>query len=210
MSVIRFWNQIYESGRVSVSAEAGRDTRDLREAIAVIEAEWRWELAFDPPPPLMDAAVWAVLGFYRACQFLVYREIEPATITGEFESACPFTPTPTVCYSVDLAFRMLPDLFALARGLSNDDPLVKGLQTLGQSWPLSSVGMPGIDAIDVSAFIDDRSLARLYADRIIERDDRSRLGEPRVGRLVRDSLLGQPQLAPRLFEAVQEPAPQSK
>jgi hypothetical protein len=210
MSVVRFWNQIHESGQVDVSAEPAVETRDLVEAIFAVEADWRLALAFDPPPLLIDAAVWAVLRLHRACQFLVYREIDAATIAQEFRAACPFTPSPPVCYSVDLAFRMFPDLFTLARGLSHDDPLVKGLSDVGRRWPLSSVGMPELDAVDVSVFIDDRSLARLYADRIIERQDRSRLSDVRVVRLVRDALIGQPQLAPRMFEAVNEPAQSAK
>ena len=201
MSVVEFWNQIHESGSVSVATEMPVESRELIEAISATESDWRLELAFEPPPLRMDAAVWGALRMYRACQFLVYREIDAATITREFEVPCPFEPSPQTCYSVDLAFRVLPEVFNLARGLSHDDPLVKGLHELGRHWPLSSVGMKDFSEVDISPFIDQPSLQRLYIDRIIERNDASRLADARVKKLVFESLSSHPHLAPRIFES---------
>jgi hypothetical protein len=114
-------------------------------------------------------------------------------------------PSPEVCYSTDLALRVLPQLLALARGVALDDPLVIGLNTLAHDWPLSSVGVPEVTNVDESPFIDHPTLRRLYADRIIERRDVSRLTDPRVVAAVREALGAHAaDLAPTLFPAISE------
>jgi hypothetical protein len=90
---------------------------------------------------------------------------------------------------VDLAFQFLPELISLARGIAEQDPLVEGLRTLAAAWPLSSVGVRDLpDYLDVTPFIDEPCLRRLYADRIVERKDLLRLNHPAAREAVREAL----------------------
>lgn len=152
-------------------------------------------MACEAPVLVIEAAAWAASRLYRCAQFLVYREIGPDIVEAEFAQACP-APSPEVCYSVDLAFCFLPDLIALARGISPEDPLTLGLTDLARRWPLSSVGVRGIgEDLGDLGFLDDPSLRRLYADRIIERGDVERLREWRAAEAVREALGAFPRLA---------------
>jgi hypothetical protein len=94
-------------------------------------------------------------------------------------------------------------LIKLARGISEEDPLVTGMLALARTFPLSSVGVSGIDNVNIDAFIAHPSLRRLYADRIIERDDVSRLSHPAAREAVREALGAFPELAPKLAAALE-------
>src|SRR5437867_9387461 len=147
VSLIEFWNNLHESGDLRVDApggaESAADEAALRAGIAQVEAHWRLELAGEPAPRVMPVAVWAAQTIYRACQFLVYREIDPQAASEALAIACPLPPTsPEICYSADLALRVLPDVLTLARAASPDDPLVAALREIARRWPLSSVGEP--------------------------------------------------------------------
>jgi hypothetical protein len=198
MSALPFVDALLESGRVRVPSSRAAPA-DLEAAVAALDHEVRPGLAFEAPA--LDAAVasWALTILYRGCQSLVYRDIDADAVRDALSQPCPAAePSPSVCYSADLAFRYLPDLLALARGVAADDPLVTGLTELARRWPLSSVGVKGLEGPDVSSFVGDPALLQLYVDRIIERADQSRLTEPRVNEAVRTALGGYPELAPAI------------
>ena len=196
-----FVHALLDSGRVSVPPdETALD--DLSTAVGVLDAAARPELAFEPPALSAAAAAWALEVLYRACQALVFREVDAAQVRRVLARPCPAPPSPAVCYSADLALRYLPDVLALARGIAPDDPLVGGLTTLARAWPLSSVGVPELGEVDPWTFLGDRSLRQLYVDRIIERGDAARLAHPEVRAAVRESLGAYPELAPKLTTAL--------
>ena len=130
------------------------------------------------------------------------REVDAASVQQALAAPCPRPPSASVCYSADLSLRYLPDLLSLARGIAPDDPLVAGLTALARAWPLSSVGVAGMEDLDVSAFVDHPSLRQLYVDRIIERGDVSRLKHPAVRAAVGEALGAYPDLAPRVAAAL--------
>jgi hypothetical protein len=74
-------------------------------------------------------------------------------------------------------------------------------------WPLSAVGIAGLEKLNLYSFIDHPGLRRLYADRIIAAGDTLRLGDPRMDDFLRADLGIHHQLAPaiaaKLFEPVQ-------
>lgn len=195
MSALAFVQALLETGRVRVPE--GRDApADLDAAVAELDRAIRPELAFDPPAVDPAAAGWAVTVLYRGCQALVFRDIDADAVRDALSRPCPSAASPAVCFSADLALRYLPDLLSLARGIAADDPLVAGLTDLARRWPLSSVGVKELGAVDVSPFMDHSSLRQLYVDRIIERGDTSRLADPLVREAVRAALGGFPELAP--------------
>jgi hypothetical protein len=198
MSALPFVDALLESGRVRVPSSRAAPA-DLEAAVAALDHEVRPELAFEAPALDVPVASWALTILYRGCQSLVYRDIDADAVRDALSQPCPAAePSPSVCYSADLAFRYLPDLLALARGVAADDPLVTGLTELARRWPLSSVGVKGLEGLDVSSFVGDPALLQLYVDRIIERADRRRLTEPRVNEAVRTALGGYPELAPAI------------
>jgi MoxR-vWA-beta-propeller ternary system domain bpX4 len=197
-----FIESIQDSGHVIVDTEMPAEGSAIESAIRSMDAMWRAELAFEAPELMMSAAIWAAVRMYRACQFFVFREIEAPVIERDLRVPLPQAHTPSVCYSVDLSLRLLPELLQLVRGLSNDDPLVLALTELARAWPLSSVGLANPGEIDLGGFIDHPCLRQLYVDRIIERNDLSRLNDPRVAAAVRSSLGAYPELAPAIAKAM--------
>ena len=128
----------------------------------------------------LEAACWSAGMLYRACQFLVWREMDGQVVKASLALAGPTLVDAAACRAVDLYFRYLPDVIALSRGVSESDPLVQGLMQLAAAWPLSSVGVRGVKPGDVTPFIQHAALRQLYVDRIIDHRDQSRLDDPRV------------------------------
>ena len=200
MPATDFVNSLLEHGRVRVSAELMPLT-DLGDAVERLDTAARSEMAWVAPALRNEAAQWALTLLYRSCQFLTHRHLEATLIDQTFAVPCPFRPSADVCYSVDLAFRFLPDLLALANGIAGDDPLVANLRRLATQWPLSSVGVVDLGPVDVSPFIDNDSCKMLYVDRIILRSDLSRLTDTRVQEAVLASIGNYPELAPEIAAA---------
>jgi hypothetical protein len=196
-----YLTHLLETGRVHAAlnpTDAAGAIKDLPAAITLADAAARLELPGAPPALSMPAAVWAGTIFNHACRFLVYREIGGNAVAATMAAPCPLAASPSVAYSVDLTFRYLPDLTALARGIAEDDPLVEGLYALARAWPLSSVGISLPTAVDVSSFIQDRCLRMLYVDRILQRKDQSRLNHPILQQAMKEAIGLHPELAGNL------------
>ncbi len=204
MSLPAFLTALHENGRVRVSIVPDKtpDARAHAESkLREMDLLARAELAGDVPEFRPDAALWAATLLHQACQFLIFREVSAETVRAALSVPCPEQPSPAVCYSVDLSLRYLPDLLALARGAAEEDPLNVGLLALAKAWPLSSVGiknLPPVLATELALFIAHPSLRRLYADRIIQFAERSRLDDPRVIEAVREGIGAFPELCPAL------------
>ena len=222
---------LVEDGRVVLRTPLVPSPAELRAAESVlIEFEQRYRLempgetvafstvafstaafstvAFSTVAFSMPAALWGAEMMYAACQCLAFREIDEAELTRRLSRPFSGRPDASAHYSVDLTFRMLPDLYHRARSASRNDPLVARLQEWAEDWPLSSVGMPEATRENlpanpkrIDAILEDPSLSALYVDRIMARDDRSRLGDPRVRELVLGAIGLHEELAPDLFAA---------
>ena len=113
-----FLNCLFAEGRVRVPRPAEIPDRELRAAngvLAEFEREYRQELPGTPPPLGLPAARWAAAMFYRACQFVAFRDAGEEVMARTFAVACPPGEPPSVHYSVDLTFRYLPGLVKLRR-----------------------------------------------------------------------------------------------
>jgi hypothetical protein len=130
-SAVAFVRSLAETGRVSVPPDEALPS-DIDDAVRELDAATRQDMAFDAPPLDPPAAAWALGLIYRACQALVFREIEAASVEQALAAPCPQRASPTVCYSADLSLRYLPDLLSLARGIAPSDPLVAGLTALAR------------------------------------------------------------------------------
>ncbi len=203
-ATVRFIADLFDTGRVVLEGTAEPASRDLAamsQALIEFEQTYRSTLPDEPPPLSIDAAVWAGRALFRGCQFLIDRQQGEQVMLAQLSTACPCLPSPAVCYSVDLTFRFLPDLLRLARAAAADDPLVKVLLRWAGDWPLSSVGIEGVEWGDVEPFLQDACLRTMYVDRILKEADLSRLEHPGVRDAVREAVGGFPELAPAFPQA---------
>ncbi|MEM9941260.1 MAG: hypothetical protein AAF939_06685 [Planctomycetota bacterium] len=121
-------------------------------------------------------------------------------------------------YSVDFLFRFIPDLWNLIRLRDGSDPLLLIVQQWAIQWPLSSVGIlqnewsnqnnarrevknkhtvnpkmaTSWDALILKEYLEPilrhPSLAQLYTDRIVKREDSSRIDHPKVVELINQNI----------------------
>ncbi|HAM70391.1 MAG TPA: hypothetical protein DCM86_01965 [Verrucomicrobiales bacterium] len=168
--------------------------------LSELESAAREELASPPPPISMPSAAWALRLLYEGCRFVVCRDVGEPEVVASLKAPCPEARSHSVDWSVDLLFRHLPDLVAKARHLNKADPLVRELQFLAVSWPLSSVGVPGLTGtpLDLDPFLGHPALRQLYVDRILRTQDLSRLGHPVVDEGLRTAIGAHPELAPEI------------
>jgi hypothetical protein len=204
-----FLKSLGEAGcAVITPAPLGDVDDEAPTALKQLDTHARDELALDAPEYSAPTALWAARLFYGLCQITVCRDLGEDRIAAACGVACPAARRPESDWSADLILRHLPRLFQLARHLSNADPLVQQMKAIATAWPLSSVGIPGLEKLALDTFIGHPALRRLYADRIIARGDTSRLGDPQVDDLLRADLGGHRELAPalagRLFETTHD------
>lgn len=207
-NVRSFFESLYDDGRPELRTAAPPPDEEMDAAVRCIlgeERRQRRSLAGVPPQPDEAAVRWGAEMTYRAAQFLAYRDLPAELIGRQLTAACPARPSPAVCYGVDLTFRFLPDLARLVRTVSPEDPLSAQVKSWAQEWPLSSVGVPGIEPGSVEDFIGDAALRMLYVDRIMAAGDVSRLCDERVAAAVSAALGEFPQLSPRIAAALQRP-----
>ncbi len=135
-----------------------------------------------------EAAVSAMHYVYRLCQALVDRAMSEEDVS-RICAALPMPPSaPGEVLSLDLALRHLPELHSMARSMSDSDPLVAGIQAAAKQFPLSSTGIPLSEPPDLTLLHRHDGLWQLYIDRIIERQDASRLSDAQTRLSVADAL----------------------
>lgn len=205
MTLSTFLADLVDAGMVRVD----RDAPDVdaaadadRAAIEALDALARAEAPGTPPALDLTVARWAAVVLHAGCAGAVHRDLDAATLHARLAEPCPAVPSPSTAYSADLLLRYLPDLCVLARGIAATDPLHDELRALAARWPLSSVGV-GVDLghLDVGILLDDPCLRRMYVDRILARQDRSRLGDGRVLAAVQEAVGAYPELAGELAPA---------
>lgn len=196
-----FLDSLFSEGRVRVAPPADIGPRELADADVVLmetERRYRRGLPGTPPPLAIESARWAAVVFFRACQFVVFRDLGEDQLDQALQPNCPDDDSPATHYSVDLTFQYLPDLLKLAQKPSEDDPLVKRLRDWADRWPLSSVGIADVSPIAVDAIVGHPSLLSLYVDRILARSDDSRLVDSRIRRRAMESVGAFPELVPSM------------
>lgn len=203
MNPFTFLSALFDTGHVRVPHPDWHGVSDDPQAAGqfLSQFEHSWRLEFPGEAPAFDApaANWAATVFYRAAQAAVFRDVPEPILHDGLSLTCPTTGNEAARhYSVDLVFRFLPDLAVLARHASPDDPLLQVLQTWANHWPLSSVGMKGVEPASVNAIARHAGLLQLYVDRILAREDFSRLADPRVQTAVRKSVGAYAELSPAL------------
>lgn len=202
--------ELSHDGRAVVSLDhSAIDDADALPILEALHVSTRDEIAIDVPKFSPAVALWAARLFYQLCRFVVCRDIGQVEIKEVCEVRCPVERGPESDWSADLTLRHLPRVFQLARHLGNGDPLVEEIKKIATAWPLSSVGITGLEQPSLDSFVHHPALCRLYADRILAAEDVSRLGDPRIDDLLRSDI-GiyhdlSPSLANKLFEPAHDP-----
>ena len=198
MSYTAFLTSLFDNGRVSIPFPAPLSAEVIRagdEVISAFERDYRYDLPGDPPLLVSDAARWAAVRFFRACQFTVYRDVDAETLNAELSGNYEGALSPANHYSIDIIFRYLPDLAKVARGAAEQDPLLEHIGRWARQWPLSSVGMTNIEIESIDAIAGHPALLQLYVDRVIAHRDASRQTDERVRIAIETSLGMYPELA---------------
>jgi MoxR-vWA-beta-propeller ternary system domain bpX4 len=194
-----FLKSLVQEGRAAVSVQPlPHQTDDALSVLKDLDAHARNELALDLPAFSAATALWSARLFYQLCRFTVCRDLGEKEIVAVCSVVCPEPRTPETDWSADQVLRHLPMLFQLARHLSNADPLLLRMKEIAAAWPLSSVGIAGLENLQLDSFVDHPGLRRLYAERIIASGDTSRLGDARVNDLLRADLGLHHDLAPSI------------
>lgn len=204
-----FLQALGNDGRVAVASRMSPlPESDALYLLEQFDAIARDEVALDLPAFDPCAALWSARIVHQLCRFVVCRDIPEEQIRSTCNTPCSAPRRPETEWSVDLTMCHLPALFRLARHLSNGDPLVEEIRRLGAEWPLSSVGIDGLNTIRAGACLDHPALLRLYADRVIAAADVSRLGDDRLDRRLQADLAMHHDLAPaisrKLFETLHD------
>ena len=113
MGYVDFLSCLFNGGRVVVPNIAQLTHDELRagdELIAEYEHVYRLAMPSEPPEFVGSAACWAATKFFRACQFVVYRDFGEEILNDELRKPLTEVVSPSIHYSVDLVFRYLPDL----------------------------------------------------------------------------------------------------
>jgi hypothetical protein len=200
---------LVNDGRAAVAPQPSKiDDADAAPLLRRLDGLAREELALELPVFSPDVALWAARLFCHLSRSVVCRDISEGQIKAICNVPCPKRRGPETDWSADLTLRHLPNLFRFARHLSNADPLVAEMNAIATDWPLSSVGIAGLETFDIDPFIDHPGLRRLYADRIISAGDMSRLSDSRLGDVLRADLGIHRELAPaiaaKLFETTHD------
>jgi len=187
--MIAFLQSIFTTGHVRCGPPCdsleGPITQDALQVLREREKEMRLKFPGRPPSFVDDMALWAAISFYRACQAFVYRDLNPENVDALLNKPAPANDSADAHYSVDIAFRFLPELLRHATSASPDDCLVTKLRTWANQWPLSSVGCQGVTPISIHTLVAHPGLLQYYVDRVLELDDVSRASEPDVARAIR-------------------------
>lgn len=202
----RYVRSLIEGERLCVGgpeALAAAVVTGADDALAALDAAARVDAPADAPLLSLPAARWGAATLYKACQLLVHREL--ASIG--FGPPPPLEPGPraaaAAAWSCDLALRHLPDVLIMARRAAPADPLVAALLDLARRFPLSSIGIAGLDGrLELDGILADPCLGRLYVERVIARSDRSRFADPRVVEAIRTALGAHAGLAPEIAAAL--------
>lgn len=204
-----FTKSLWDGGELLLTSPDAPTLADLNVSIELVqstEIEYRKTLPADVPPVNQPALQWALTAFYRASQFLVFRELPVELLRSDLSNPCPEKQSASTSYSVDLTFRFLPDLVRLTRSISSQDPLLEFLQRWGFEWPLSSVGIADVQLGSVDPILEHASLCTIYVDRILGTGDIGRLNDPRTAEAVRTALGDFRELSPVIYDLVQQPA----
>lgn len=144
-----------------------------------IEQNYREHLGLELPTFRPDDALWSAKIFYQFARFYTYAELKNLDVS-EFRPPESEPVEPETIYSVDIVLRFLPDLIQLFNSTEADQNTMRLMSELARIWPLSSVGCQEIESVDSQHVLNHPGLRIMYLDRIIARNDQTRMKDKLV------------------------------
>lgn len=203
-----FLARLFETGEVQLPREVADDRGDgVARLLEESERVWRRGVAGEPPRFDVATATAASRVLISMCQAVVYRENEIDDLKQRLvESRLPcgdvVVQDPSLHYSVDLLFRFIPQVLERAKRISPSDDLIPLTLNVLRPWPLSSIGVselnPAALCPSLRVIQADRSLWRMYVDRVISLNDAARLQHPETRAAVAAAIGPFDSLAPEM------------
>lgn len=191
MQLIQFIQDIIQQGKVTVDVHVTPFTDEDKQAATQRLREYyelqKQELMATVPAFDAPAAIWAASFLYRSIQLVMLRDLGDEVV-NKLLTPYDGVITPEAVVSVDLSFRYLPNLVALAKGLAPEDVLVKRLHEAAVQWPFSSVGMKVEGEFNIEVILNNACVCRSYVDRIITARDVKRSNNPQVKEYIKEAL----------------------
>lgn len=201
-TLLNFISNLLGKGEISVTRDLSPFTdMDQLEAVNALRQAHEIDsinLPFEAPGFNEEAALWAAIYLYRAVQCCLVRDLDEDKVK-EILQTFEANKTASHIYSADLILRYLPDLWNLAKGLAPDDILVVLLRETAKAWPFSSIGIDGVEDVELNPILENPCLRMTYADRLIEVNDKDRMKDERLILIIKE-ILGEHSntLAPKL------------
>jgi len=180
------FDSIWQGGVVAVSIDdhesmSRADRERFLQLVDQADQLSRLHAIATPPPLCPDSACWAAQTMYFLCRVLLNRIETEVNLPAALVESEPDGRIASQHGSVDLVFRVLPDLERRCAGANALDPLRQTIRQLASRWPLSGVG---IDCeFDVGAkqvVLADDSMRAELVDRISSRDPTQTLKWPEL------------------------------
>lgn len=187
--MLEFVRQLLWYGQVTLESAEVYTADEIDSAVALcreIEQQQRTELPGAAPIIDEPALRWSLAMIYSACQLHVFRSLDESEIELRLASLAPSPDSASAHYSVDVFLRFLPDLYSLVQNSMPDDPLSQAITHWANMWPLSSIGIPGVE-VDPTVILADPCLRQMYVDRILKHNDLSRLANEAVQQAMNES-----------------------
>lgn len=202
-----FLESLFDNGRVKVITpeEIQTDDRNAAEKLLLqSEAIWRLDQPMGLPEFNVSAGMWSAELLFRSAQFQVFRDVNPEAIQSAFKLAGPDVESPSSHYSVDLCFRYLGDVLRMSNLASSDDPLNDEISQLLSHWPLSAIGVKGVEPPVRGAAFKHQGLWRMFIDRVIAKGDARLMADPQIQQSIEVAVGAFPELVPACQKQIEE------
>lgn len=184
MRINRFLQTLFENGEVLVNRVLEIDDDEIKSALSILiihEESLHLNYPLDMPEFDGETASKAIRIFYNICQFIVNRDFSVELIEEHlsFDNAFEQTSSAKVIRSVDSIFMNLPEIYKIAKQLSEGDLICEKITQLAKLFPLSSPGIE-LENVEDSFLLEDQVFRSLYLNRIIRNKAADRLKNPDV------------------------------
>ncbi len=197
MTVTAFARTLFETGTVLAESwdSQSENSDELAAIIKRAHALARCEAAFESPELDVDAAVWSLNVLAWGCGLFVDRTEVNTELPAILANNEPRGETPSEHWSADLGFRFFHSLVVRCQHVGPYDSLVQQLITIGNRWPLATVGVQTeLNSHKLELLISDKCLRSLLVDRVVERNDEPLAKHPLLASHVAQAVGSQPKL----------------
>lgn len=143
------------------------DRQQLTNLLTAADKLARLHAPGQPPPLCIGSATWAAQTLHFFTRVLMNRIETDVALPDNLSKCEPLGSSATQHWSVDLVFRVLPDLERRCACADSLDPLRKTILSVASRWPLSALGIDtSMDETAKTVALSDNSLRAIWMDRM--------------------------------------------